>query len=272
VTTGPPFRGGSCAWTAPAERADGTPAVLKVTWPHREAREEGTGLAVWDGHGAVRLLEEDHDRFALLVERCLPSEPMTASPMGTEAEVAALLDAGAEVLAELWSVAPPVRGDFERVGDVTAEWAGLVRDRMERFRPPFDAGLVAHGAELLESLPRSAAGDVLVHGDFNPGNLLRATRRPWLAIDAKPMVGDPAYDPMPLLLQVDHPLERDGSAVLLRRRTERFCSLVGEDPDRVLGWAVARGVESALWDVSRGRADDGARDLAVAGAIARTLS
>ena len=35
---------------------------------------------------------------------------------------------------------------------------------------------------------------VLLHGDFHPGNVLAAAREPWLAIDCKPLVGDPAYD------------------------------------------------------------------------------
>ncbi|WP_369209180.1 hypothetical protein [Streptomyces sp. PU-14G] len=39
-----PFHGGSCSWVAPAERADGSRTVLKLTWPHPEARTEGTAL------------------------------------------------------------------------------------------------------------------------------------------------------------------------------------------------------------------------------------
>ncbi|SER79778.1 hypothetical protein [Streptomyces qinglanensis] len=39
-----PFHGGSCSWAAPAELPDGTRAVLKLTWPHPEARTEGAAL------------------------------------------------------------------------------------------------------------------------------------------------------------------------------------------------------------------------------------
>src|SRR6476659_1067200 len=46
-------------------------AVLKVNadW-HFEAEFEADALALWDGHGAVRLLARDDERHALLIERC----------------------------------------------------------------------------------------------------------------------------------------------------------------------------------------------------------
>ena len=35
---------------------------------------------------------------------------------------------------------------------------------------------------------------MLLHTDLHAGNVLAAEREPWLAIDPKPYVGDPAYD------------------------------------------------------------------------------
>src|SRR5262249_7886796 len=121
------------------------------------------------------------------------------------------------------------------------------------------------GARLLESLPASATREVVVHGDFNPGNVLAATREPWLAIDAKPMVGDPAYDPSQLLLQVD---DTDDPTVL-RERFEQFGAAVGEGPQRLLAWAVARGVESAVWETSGERPENGRREMHQASVLAR---
>jgi hypothetical protein len=39
-----PDTAGSCAWVAPARRADGTSAVLKVAMPHFEGEDEPAGL------------------------------------------------------------------------------------------------------------------------------------------------------------------------------------------------------------------------------------
>ena len=57
---------------APCTREDGTPAVLKVGWPHMEARDEIDGLLLWDGDPTVRVLEADRELNAMLLERCEP--------------------------------------------------------------------------------------------------------------------------------------------------------------------------------------------------------
>src|SRR5438045_89131 len=40
----------SCAWVAPAKRADGTAAVRKLGMPHMEGEHEIQGLRFWDGN------------------------------------------------------------------------------------------------------------------------------------------------------------------------------------------------------------------------------
>jgi streptomycin 6-kinase len=268
VRTGPPFTAGTSSWAAPGVTRDGHPVVMKIAWPHREARHEGAGLRLWNGAGSVRVLQADPERYALLMERCLPGTPLSQAGLSPDEA----LRSAATVLRQLWSVPLPDGAMFERVGAVTAEWAGLVRERMDRYRPPFDPGLVEHGARLLETLPGTATRTVLVHGDANPGNLLSAERQPWLAIDAKPMVGDPCYDAPPLLAQVNPPVDPSDGAAVVGRRYRLFADLVGEPADRLLAWAVARTVESALWYVSRDDVPAGAADMARAATLARAAS
>ena len=197
VSTGQPYLRGTAAWTAPAVTVDGQPAVLKVCWPHREARHEAEGLRLWDGVGAVRVLRSDTSRWAMLLEPCDPG--IAVDECGRT--VGDALERAGDVLRRLWSVPVPADAPFERMGDVTRGWAAAVRERMARHQPRFDAGVVELGAGLLETLP-DGGRTVVIHGDFNPGNVLSSQREPFLAIDAKPMVGDAAYDPKPLLDQL----------------------------------------------------------------------
>lgn len=250
VRTESPFTRGTGAWTAPAVTAEGEPVVLKVSWPHREARFEADGLRLWAGAGAVRVLRSDPGRWAMLLERCLPGLALDECGL----PLRAAMGAAAEVLLRLWSIPVPT-APFERLGDVTRGWAGMVRERMDRHRPAFDAGLVELGASLLETLPDDGR-TVVLHGDFNPGNILSATRAPFLAIDAKPMVGDAAYDPSQLVSQLQ------GMAV--RARYQYFAGLVDVPVERILAWGVARSVEGALWDVDQGRPADLREALALA--------
>src|SRR5262249_50750769 len=57
LTLLPPYHGGSCSWVAPARRADGPGAVLKLCWPHREAAGEATARGADAGRGAAVLAE-----------------------------------------------------------------------------------------------------------------------------------------------------------------------------------------------------------------------
>lgn len=241
---GAPFHGGSCSWVAPVRLPGGRSAVLKVTWPHREAMGEAEGLRLWAGHGTVLLYREDRESLAVLVERCEPGTTLAESEQ-LSADKRLLI--GAQLLYELWSVPPPRETGLERLDRVTAEWADLVEARMQRFAPDFDPGLVSLGARLLRELPRSAPREAIVHGDFNPGNILSAQRKPWLVIDAKPMIGDPGYDVWPLISQIDDPFAHDDAQRVLTERMSLVAGMVGEDVRRLAAWALAREVEAALW-------------------------
>ena len=59
LTPDGPARHGVCALVLPVRRGGGEAAVLKVAWPHPEARHEHLALQLWGGHGAVRLLAAD---------------------------------------------------------------------------------------------------------------------------------------------------------------------------------------------------------------------
>ncbi|MFC4496227.1 aminoglycoside phosphotransferase family protein [Streptomyces ovatisporus] len=258
---GAPYHGGSCSWVAPAERTDGARAVLKVTWPHREARPEGEVLRLWAGEGAVLVLEHDPQLYALLLERCEPGTQLGEALQLTAEE---RLVAGAGVLRALWEAGrdrrPGRDSTVELLADATGGLADLLDERAGRYEWPssVDTGLFPRASALLRELPRTAPLETVVHGDFNPGNVLAARRRPWLAIDAKPLYGDAAFDPWPLIQQVDDPFAHPSPQRVLARRTELVAGELGADVDRVRAWAMARLVEFALWQLDVGGDGSGA--------------
>jgi len=224
---GPPFDGPnvSCSWVAPATRIDGTPAVLKLGMPHMEGAQEIQGLRFWNGDPTVRLLDADDDAGAMLLERCEPGTSLHQLPESEQDVVIAAL------LRRMWR-APSEPHPFRSLSELTAEWT--CETLVDQPRWP-DPGLVREGLKLFHELPRTASVHVLLATDLHSGNVLRAQREPWLAIDPKPFVGDPAYDATQHLANCDARMKSDPEGTI-----RRFADLLGVDPERVRWWIFAR--------------------------------
>jgi streptomycin 6-kinase len=88
---------------------------------------------------------------------------------------------------------------------------------------------------------------VLLCTDLHGDNILAAQRAPWLVIDPKPYVGDPAYDVLQHMLNCEDRLAADPAA-----GAARMAGLAGLDAGRVRQWLFARSVqESAGWPLMR---------------------
>jgi streptomycin 6-kinase len=222
-----PFAGPevSCAWVARARRADGTSAVLKLGMPHLEGEHEIAGLRFWDGAPTVRVLDADEALGAMLLESCQPGSALRTLPESEQDLVIAGL------LQRLWR-APPSPHPFRLLSDLTAFWAKHTLSDAEHWP---DVGLVRAGLELFRELPQSAPQRVLLATDLHAGNVLRAQREPWLVIDPKPFVGDPAYDATQHLFNCTARLHSDPHGTI-----ERFADLLGIDHLRLRLWMFAR--------------------------------
>ena len=237
LQVGPPFEpGGVTSWVAPAKTPAGTDVVLKIVVPHEEAAAEPQGLAAWDGKGAVRLLDHEPDSWTLLLERVGPGDLEHAGPT---AWLPALLD----ILGRLW--AAPIPDDVPRVADVVAPWPGLMRSRAKA--DTWDPSVVDRAIEILESWPHESVDKRLLHGDLHPENVL-ARGDEWVAIDPKPVVGDPAYDLRQVIRAVVDP-----DAPVVGPVVDEIATETGIDVDRMLGWTMAIQVESAIWALPHDR-------------------
>ncbi|HXB46671.1 MAG TPA: aminoglycoside phosphotransferase family protein [Streptosporangiaceae bacterium] len=230
---GDPFEpGGACAWVAPARTASGEQLVVKVGWVHPEATHEAAGLRFWDGNGAVRLhaCELLGDCLAMLLERCEPGTMLAELPEPDQDEILCTL------LPPLWRE-PPVGHDFPSLAEMCERWAREYEAKADR--QPLDPGIERAGIELFRTLPASADRQVLLATDLHAQNVLAAQREPWLAIDPKPHIGDPAYDPLQHMINCERVVV--DPAGLARRHAE----LLGLDPERLRLWLFARCVQGS---------------------------
>ena len=238
LSLGVPFNTNvSCAWVAPAVRSDGTHAVLKLGMPHMEGKHEIQALRFWGGDPTVHLLDADEDLNAMLLERC---EPGTSLHLLTEPEQDVVV---AGLLRRLWRK-PVATHPFRPLAQMTAHWANETIADSAKWP---DAGLVQAGLRLFEELSRTSPNDVLLATDLHAGNILQAQRAPWLVIDPKPFVGDPAYDATQHLFNCE---ERMLAAPDTTMR--RFADLLEVDYERVRLWMFARSAAESrdTWDDS----------------------
>jgi streptomycin 6-kinase len=227
LTLGTPFGGASCAWVAPAWLPNGTSAVLKIGMPHFEAEHEIDGLRFWDGDPTVQLLNADDQTGAMLLERCIPGTALRELP---ECEQDLVISG---LLRRLWRLpASPHR--FRRLSELMAYWSEETQTDEEHWHEP---ALVREGLSLFRELPLNAPAEVLLATDLHAGNVLRSEREPWLAIDPKPFVGDPAYDATQHLFNCTERLLSDPKGTI-----HRIADLLGVDYERVRLWTFARAV------------------------------
>jgi streptomycin 6-kinase len=223
---GEPFAYAYASLAMPATLPDGSGAVLKVQFPDRESEHEADALAVWNGDGAVRLLEHDRQRHALLLERCLPGTPL--SQLGQDDALAVMIG----LFPRLWK---PVASPFRSLAGEAARWSRDLPQRWERTGRPFDARLLQAALDALETMPASSGEQVLVHQDLHAGNVLRAEREPWLVIDPKPLAGEPAFG---IAALVRGP-ELGRGPDRLRHRLDRLAAELGLDRERARLWTLA---------------------------------
>ena len=245
LRVGPPFTPLSYNYAAPASGPGGERLVLKLGPPARELLSEIEALRLFGGVGAARLFAAEEEWGALLLERL---EPGTSLVGLCEEDDGAATSAAAGVMRKLWREVPD-RHDFP----TAADWGDTFRRMRVRFgggTGPFPRRLFEEGESLFAALLGSSAGQVLTHGDLHHGNVLASAREPWLAIDPKGLVAEPAYEvgallrnPRPRLLDWPDPVS------VTERRIAQLSEELGFERARVRGWGLAQAVLSSLWTV-----------------------
>jgi streptomycin 6-kinase len=187
----------------------------------------------------VRLLSADPHHRVLLLERL-----DTTDLSGASEEEACGVVAGLYRLLHVPAL-PALRPLSFFVDRWTAGLATMPRGA------PIPRRLVEQAVSLGRDLVADrAVPDRLIHTDLHYGNVLAGPgsdgRRRWLAIDPKPVNGDPHYEIAPMLWNRWDEISdnaRDG----VRRRLWTLVDAAGFDEQRARAWVLVRMVHNAMW-------------------------
>lgn len=257
-----------------AVRRGRDPLVLKLAYPHPEAASEPIALRLWDGAGAVRLIEHDGGG-ALLLERLDASRRLQDVPFP---EAIALWGEMVRML----SIPEDDRPDWaalDRLDARAEQWSDELPERWARLGQPFPRWLLETALDVCATrgaVGRRGGRDVLVHTDLHGMNVLATLEGSgspgFRAIDPQAAVGEAEFAVAPMLWNRLSELRAADAPEALRERCRDLAVAAGLDPGAAREWAVLREDENALWYAAKpGHEGDLERSLWVASALCSRL-
>lgn len=242
IKIGEPFHL-SYNYVAQAEKLNGTSVVIKLGFPgDKEFISECVGLSYFNGEGSIKLLAEDINNGAMLLERVSPGIPLAEIEDDEEATQIA-----ASLLKKLHKEAP----DDDRLINFGKNWLGGYTRYREKYSVesgPIPSGLFLLGDAINKKhYIDEPEKEYLIHGDFHHHNILSSDRNDYLTIDTKGVIGNPTYDVATFLYNPKSILKREDLEQVTRRRIEVFSEELGMDPKKIVDWGISQALLSTIW-------------------------
>jgi streptomycin 6-kinase len=252
--------GGTASFVALATAQDGSPAVIKLAMPAvldgREALDsEVRALRAAAGHGCVGVLNYDHVRGALLLERLGRQLAELELPLFTQLAIIC------ETLSQVWA-SPADPGSPSGV-DKSRWLASFIATTWEQLDRPCPEQVIDHAIGIAER--RAAAFDpdcaVLVHGDAHSWNTLEdpSAAGRFRLVDPDGLFAEPEYDLAIPMREYDDELLAGDALHLGRERSGFLARQSGLDERKIWEWGYLERVSTGLLlikldkDVSLGR-------------------
>jgi streptomycin 6-kinase len=221
------------------------PVVLKVVKREGEEWHSGEVMAAFGGHATARVHE--YVPGAVLLERAMPGDTLVQIAIDRDEDATSIL---VDLITRMSHCRAPARcPTVEDWGSSFARYSATGDARIA-------ADLVETGSRLYAELAASQASAHLLHGDLQHYNILSDAHRGWLAIDPKGVVGEAAYEAGASLRNPAESPDLFTSAKTIERRAHEFARGLNVDVERILGWAFAQAVLSAIWLIEDGFAVD----------------
>ncbi|MDQ3180298.1 MAG: aminoglycoside phosphotransferase family protein [Acidobacteriota bacterium] len=233
-----PFPNLSYNFVAPCAFISGAKAVLKIALPlnNPEIFNEANFLNMADGKGAVRLLKFDKNHRAILLEQLTPGKHLKEVCQADEKKAVKI---AIKILSEILKK-PSEDSAFLRLEDWFKGFDGAAKTTFPR-------EYISRATEFYEELSCSPH-KFLIHGDLHHENILSATRKPFLAIDPKGIIGDVGYEIAVFLNNHLWWLASDANLKeKLNNAVQQFSEAFEIEPRDLRKWAFAQIILSAWW-------------------------
>lgn len=227
-----------------AFKNDGTKVVLKIVFPNdKQFQSEVDALKVFNGEGCIKLLEVDLEHFTMLLEKAEPG--VALDPWKNDNEATRVI---ASVIKKLGKPVPS-QHHFSDAKDFVTEIAEY-KQNYKGEKNPLPEYLIEKCEELINHLIKTSTKLVVNHGDLHHGNILSAQREPWLSIDPKGIVAEPAFETASMLRNPYPELGRQPNIdEILANRIHILAEELELNPARIQQWGLVQAILGAIWRV-----------------------
>jgi streptomycin 6-kinase len=237
-------------------RREGLPLALKFVWPPEAASKEADALEMWHGRAMVQMADVHKELGVLLLERLDPDR--TLRSLGPPRAAAA-----AGLLIRRLAIPPPEGLRSLRV--LIADSGRAMVEAQQRLGNPVPERWMDEAIEISKYFRDHAGTDQLIHADLHYDNILAGSREPWLAIDPRPVAGEPEASVPPLMWTREDYMESDEE---IRGMLAVLAAAGDLDRERTRQWAIVRCVDYLLWGLEHGLTHDPVRCRRILEALA----
>lgn len=216
---------------------------MKVSFPdNHEFPLELEALNFYNGIGSIRVLQEDIENGAMLLEKAEPGTRVR-DIFPDEKQISF----ASEVMKKMHKPAPEnIASLFPTISD-WGKGFDRMRAKYNGTSGPFPKDLFDKAEQIYKIYAPDPSKQVLMHGDLHNDNIL-LSQRGWIAIDPKGVVGEPEFEPAAFLRNLGYDFQgRDNPQETVKRRILRISEELGYDKLKVQDWAMASAMLSALW-------------------------
>jgi streptomycin 6-kinase len=209
--------------------------ILKLGLDIDGLKREAAALMAFDGFSVVQIFSENTG--LLLLECAVPGVSLKSYFPEKDDEA---INITANVIKRLHQVPIPSPHQFPHVKD----WLAVLDSDLK-----IPAQTLQKARELRDQLLKTAASDVLLHGDLHHDNILQ-NGNDWVVIDPKGVIGEPAYEVAAFIRNpIPELLTHDNAPNIIHNRITRLAGLIELPSQRILDWCFVQAVLSWTWSL-----------------------
>lgn len=228
------------------------PVILKISYDAESIANEKHALTIFNGNGAIRLIDVNKNYNALLLQQAIPGMTLT-SLYPEQSEY--VMDCYVNTLEKLHSNNLTNMQNHRHIAD----WLKVI-DKLTPDQIP--KALLNRAINLRDKLLQSMRPLVFLHGDLHHDNILQHGNE-WVAIDPKGIIGEPEFEIAAFYFMYVSELAK---TVNVKNIIQASVSLLAQksklDADRIMDWVFVRLVLMAAWQIEDNEAPSWALKLA----------